>query len=137
MCSSFPLTCTNNYVDPLTGAHTQTIKGLWTMQKNSNIYQHFGMRPKDLQYRGSFMWIRFCKQRKLDTLMHMLKCISKEVLPSQNVLPVRKLKITTMGVMILSTQYSFLKFPLVYISTTKRCIVKVVVCYTSFFFFFN
>ena len=85
----FPVNHTNNYVDPVTGAHTQSIEGLWRHAKE--FLPSFGMRPDDLQqYLGSFMWFRFCKQRKLDMFVHMMKCISEEVPPAHNLLPAGK-----------------------------------------------
>ena len=83
----FPVNHTNNYVDPITGAHTQTIEGLWRHCKEH--LPSYGMKPVDLQeYLGSFMWIRYCKQRKLDMFMEMMKCISVEVPPFQSSLPI-------------------------------------------------
>ena len=69
-----------NYVDPNTGAHTQTIEGLWSHVKD--FLPNHGMKPCDLgSYLGTFMWVRFCKQRKLDKFMHFLKCAA-EIRPS-------------------------------------------------------
>ena len=83
----FPVNHTNNYVDPITGAHTQTIEGLWRHCKEH--LPSYGMKPVDLQeYLGSFMWIRYCKQRKLDMFMEMMKCTSAEVPPFQSSLPI-------------------------------------------------
>ena len=48
----------------------------------------FGMRPKDLdEYLGSFMWIRYCKQRKLDMLLHLLRSIGDVCPPTKSILP--------------------------------------------------
>ena len=53
-----------NYVNPETGAHTQTIEGLWGQIKD--FLPTHGMKPCDLHsYLGWFMWTRFCKQRNL------------------------------------------------------------------------
>ena len=65
-----------NYVDQETGAHTQTIEGFWRYAKS--YLPAFGMKPKDLNtYLGAFCWYRFCKQRKLDQFVHLLRCISE------------------------------------------------------------
>ena len=86
LASLLPVNHTNNYVDPVTGAHTQTIEGLWRHAKE--FLPSFGMRPEDLQqYLGSFMWFRYCKQRKLDMFVYMLKCIGQEMPPVTNFLP--------------------------------------------------
>ena len=64
-----------NYVDADTGAHTQTIAGLWGHVKDFLPIR--GMKPKDLNsYLGWFMWTRYCKQRKLDLFVHFLRCVA-------------------------------------------------------------
>ena len=79
----FPVNHTKNYVDPNTGAHTQSIEGLWRHCKEH--LPSFGMKPVDLdEYLGSFMWFGFCKQRKLDMFMHMLPCIGEMSLPNSS-----------------------------------------------------
>ena len=79
----FPVNHTENYVDPRTGAHTQTIEGLWRHCKDH--LPSFGMRPKDLdEYLGSFMWIRYCKQRKLDMFIEVLERFVLLLLPSSH-----------------------------------------------------
>ena len=73
---NFTVNQTKNYVDPNTGAHTQSIEGPWRHCKEH--LPSFGMKPKDLdEYLGSFMWLRYCKQRKLDMFWHMLVCIAE------------------------------------------------------------
>ena len=63
-------------MDPITGSHTQTIEGLWRHSKE--FLPSFGMKPKDLNtYIGTFLWHRYCKQRKLDFLMQFLKCAAE------------------------------------------------------------
>ena len=82
-----------NYVDATTGAHTQTIEGFWRQVK---VYlPTFGLQPRYLNlYIGSFLWRRYCKQRKLDMFTHMLRYISKKrpfaktLLPTAQMVPV-------------------------------------------------
>ena len=85
----YPVNHSENYVDPGTGAHTQTIEGFWRQVKA--WLPDFGMKPRDLPtYLGAFLWFRYCKQRKLDQFIHLLKCISEkrpfenETLPGAN-----------------------------------------------------
>ena len=67
----FAVNHTNNYVDPITGAHTQTIEGIWNHCK-SFLPMH-GVKPQLLQsYLSSFMWFRYVKQRNLDVFKHFL-----------------------------------------------------------------
>ena len=71
-CEHFTVNHSQNYVDPKTGAHTQTIEGLWSHIKDFLPVR--GMKPEDLSsYLGCFMWDRFCKQRKLDKFVHFLR----------------------------------------------------------------
>ena len=82
----FPVNHTNNYVDPTTGAHTQTVEGLWRHLKD--FLPSFGLRPSALRsYIGHFMWHRYCKQRKLDVFKHFLKCAAEVRPPVQKSLP--------------------------------------------------
>ena len=54
----FAVNHTNNYVDPETGAHTQTIEGLWRHCKQ--FLPPYGMKPKDVDsYLSTFMWFRY------------------------------------------------------------------------------
>ena len=83
----FPVNHTNNYVDPLTGAHTQTIEGLWNHAKD--FLPSYGMKPKDLDsYLSAFMWFRYVKQRKLDVMKHFLLSAAHCFPPTLSVLPV-------------------------------------------------
>ena len=73
------------------GAHTQTIKGLWGHVKDFLPIR--GMKPKDLNsYLGWFMWTRYCKQRKLDLFVHFLSCVA-DIRPPTYIqsLPIAKL----------------------------------------------
>ena len=75
-CLHFPVNHSNNYVDPQTGAHTQTIEGLWSHVKDFLPVR--GMKPKDLpSYLGWFMWDRFSRQRKMDLFPHFLSCVAE------------------------------------------------------------
>ena len=66
-----------NYVDPETGAHTQTIEGFWRQFKA--WLPNFGLKPADLStYIGFFCWYLYCKQRKVDFFLHLLRCISNK-----------------------------------------------------------
>ena len=72
----FPINHSENYVNPKTGAHTQTVEGLWRHCKD--FLPTFGMKPKDLgSYLGQFMWHRYAKQRNLDMFLFFLKCASE------------------------------------------------------------
>ena len=83
----FPVNHTNNYVDPLTGAHTQTIEGLWNHAPD--FLPSYGMKPKDLDsYLSAFMWFRYVKQRKLDVMKHFLLSAAHCFPPTLSVLPV-------------------------------------------------
>ena len=67
-----------NFVDPDTGAHTQTIEGFWRHCKS--YLPSFGLKPKDLKtYIGGFLWYGYCKQRDIDMFVHLLKCISEKL----------------------------------------------------------
>ena len=82
----FSVNHTHNYVDPVTGAHTQTIEGLWNHAKN--FLPTFGMRPKDLDtYLSAFMWFCYVKQQKLDVMKHFLTSAAFCFPPTLSVLP--------------------------------------------------
>ena len=77
----YPVNHSKNYVDAVTGAHTQTIEGLWSHVKD--LLRSHGMKPCDLvSYLGAFMWVQYCKQRKLDKFLHFLKCTAEIRRPS-------------------------------------------------------
>ena len=79
-----------NFVDPETGAHTQTVEGFWRQCKS--YLPNFGLKPRYLRtYIGSFLWYRYCKQRKLDLFVHMLKSISEKRPFVTQLLPVAEL----------------------------------------------
>ena len=85
-CEHFTVNHSKNYVDPETGAYTQTIEGVWNHCKQ--FLPAFGMKPKDLHtYIGSFLWTRYCKQRKLDMFVHFLKSAAELHPPVVNELP--------------------------------------------------
>jgi hypothetical protein len=53
--SIFSVNHTKNYVDPQTGAHTQSIERLW--RECNNYLPRYGLKPKDLDsYLSAFMW---------------------------------------------------------------------------------
>ena len=80
-CSHFPVNHSSNYVDPETGAHTQTIEGLWSHVKDFLPVR--GMKPHDLgSYLGWFMWDRNCRQLKHDKFLHFLRCAAEVRPPS-------------------------------------------------------
>ena len=82
----FAVNHTKNYVDPETGAYTQTVEGMWNHCKQ--FMPSFGMKPRDLHtYIGTFLWTRYCKQRRLDMFMHILKCAAELHPPIRNALP--------------------------------------------------
>ena len=83
--SHFAVNHSKNYVDPDTGAHTETIEGMW---KHMKEFLPNGMLPKDADtYIGTFLWHRYCKQRKLDVFIHFLKCCAAIHKPTQFTLP--------------------------------------------------
>ena len=72
----------NHSVDLDTGAHTQTIEGLWGHTKG--FLPMRGMKPCDLHsYLGWFMWSCFYKQRNLDKFVHFFKCVC-DIRPPSN-----------------------------------------------------
>ena len=85
-CEHFSVNHSKNFVNPETGAHTQTIEGLWRHCKA--FLPTFGMKSKDLNtYIGSFLWHRYCKQRKLDMFIKFLKCAAELLPPVTNIMP--------------------------------------------------
>ena len=85
-CLHFPVNHSKNYVDPATGAYTQTVEGMWNHCKT--FLPSFGMKPKELRtYLGAFLWTRYCKQRRLDMFTHFLKCAAELHPPLTNTLP--------------------------------------------------
>jgi len=58
----------NNYVDPQSGAHTQSVESNWRHCKNSLPDQ--GLRPYMLQsYLSTFCWHRHVKENNLDPFL--------------------------------------------------------------------
>ena len=87
----FPVNHSENFVDPESGAHTQTIEGMWRHCKD--FLPSFGLKPAYLEtYLGTFCWYRYCKQRKLDMFLHFLKCAADTHRPVVNVLPIACMK---------------------------------------------
>ena len=83
----FPVNHSENYVDPVTGAHTQTIEGTWNHCKN--FLPAFGLKPELLDsYLSTFMWFRYVKQRKLDRFKHFLICAGFVFRPTVSALPI-------------------------------------------------
>ena len=65
-----------NFVDPETGAYTQTVEGMWRHIKA--FLPDFGKQPQYLDsYLGTFMWLRYAKQRKLDPFIFFLECAAE------------------------------------------------------------
>ena len=81
----FPVNHTENYVDPITGAHTQTVEGLWRHCKE--FLPRFGMKPDLGSYLDHFIWHRYCKQRKLDMFKFFLRCAAELYSPTSKQLP--------------------------------------------------
>ena len=64
-CEHFTVNHKKNFVDPDTGAYTQTVEGMWRHMKV--FLPPYGIPPRYLDsYLGAFMWIRYAKQRDLD-----------------------------------------------------------------------
>ena len=83
-CLHFPVNHSSNYVDPDTGAHTQTIEGLWSHVKDFLPVR--GMKPHDLHsYLGWFMWDRNCREMRRDIFIHFMKCAGEQRPPSYKV----------------------------------------------------
>ena len=74
-CLHFPVNHTENYVDPETGAHTQTVEGMCRQVKA--FLPNFGLKPGDLTYFRT-LWLRYTKQRKLDKFVHYLACVKEK-----------------------------------------------------------
>ena len=72
-CRHFTVNHKKNFVDPTTGAHTQTVEGNWNLLKK--FFPDFGMRVDDVDsYIGTYMWLRYVKRRNLDAFLFFLKC---------------------------------------------------------------
>ena len=81
----FHVNHSENFVDPDTGAHTQTIEGMWRHCKE--FLPSFGLNSAYLDsYIGTFCWHRYSKQRKLDMFIHFLKCAAEIHPPVVNIL---------------------------------------------------
>ena len=86
----YPVNHKQNFVNPQTGAHSQTVENMWSHCKQ--YLPAHGMQPKDLStYLGAFMWHRYAKQHNLDLFKFFLQCAA-EVKPfPQKALPVAQL----------------------------------------------
>ena len=63
-----------HYVDPTTGAHTQTIEGSWKHCKN--FLPSLGLKEDQLNgYLGQFMWDRWAKEYHKDPFIFFLECL--------------------------------------------------------------
>ena len=72
----YPVNHKKNFVNPGTGAHSQTVENMWSHCKE--FLPTHGMRPKDLgSYLGAFMWFRYAKERNLDLFTFFLKCAAE------------------------------------------------------------
>ena len=72
----YPVNHLENFVYPTTGAHTQTVERFWHQCKAQ--LSNFSLK---------FLWFRYCKERKLDMFVHMLKCICEKRPDVRHVLP--------------------------------------------------
>ena len=87
----FPVNHTNNYGNPVTGAHTQSIEGTWIHCKN--FLPTYGVKPNSLDsYLSTFMWMRYVKQRKLDIFRHFLVSAGFVFKPTNVILPAGMMK---------------------------------------------
>ena len=68
-----------NFVDPITGAHTQGIESLWHHLKYN--FPPYSVQPHMLSlYLSKFVWMRHVKEYKLDPFLFFLQCAA-EVYP--------------------------------------------------------
>ena len=75
-CLHYSVNHKKNFVDPETGAHTQTVEGMWRHMKD--FFPKFGLRADHIDtYLGTFMWLRYVKQRKLDVFRFFLQCAAQ------------------------------------------------------------
>ena len=75
-CRHFSVNHKKNFVDPQTGAHTQTVEGNWNLLKK--FFPEFGMRVDDVDaYIGLYMWMRYVKRRNLDLFTFFLQCAAE------------------------------------------------------------
>ena len=79
-CEHFTVNHKKNFVDPDTGAYTQTVEGMWRHMKV--FLPPYGIPPRYLDsYLGAFMWIRYAKQRDLDLFIYFLECAAEQNRP--------------------------------------------------------
>ena len=86
-CLHFSVNHSENFVDTETGARKQ-LRGCGDTVKH--FLPSFGLKSRDLHtYLGTFLWHRYCKQRKLDMFVKFLKCAAEIRPPDKNELPTR------------------------------------------------
>ena len=77
-CEHFTVNHKKNFVDPDTGAYTQTVEGMWRHMKV--FLPPYGIPPRYLDsYLGAFMWIRYAKQRDLHLFVFLFfECAAEQ-----------------------------------------------------------
>ena len=55
-----------NFVDPVTGAHTNSVESMWRDMKMKNKKMYGTDRNMIDTYLGEFLWRRYCKKHNLD-----------------------------------------------------------------------
>nr|CAD2179823.1 unnamed protein product [Meloidogyne enterolobii] len=71
-----------NFIDPVSGAHTQTIERTWRSAKARNKKQHGTHRQMLDSYLCEFLWREECKNREIDTFDKILDQIIAFMPPS-------------------------------------------------------
>ena len=70
-----------NFVDPITGQHTQGVESLWHHLKYT--FPPYSVQPHMLSlYLSKFVWMRHVKEYKLDPFLFFLKCAGELYVPS-------------------------------------------------------
>ena len=76
-CCHYTVNHSDTYVDPVTGAHTNTIEGTWAHCKHSTPKLSLCTAFLD-RYLCRFIWFKLTKSLEIDPFMFLLKCISKQ-----------------------------------------------------------